>query len=141
MKCSPAIIGFAHTLLIKRGNSDGAGKAAHAFLEHITGELWLLAAMMSDASAATMNLIRYFDDETLTIVELCERIDHFLAHITWMFFSDGVFSIDSHTKFVVNWYEGSPHHFVVGGVGRSIGGIPVGADVRSKCSGHLQSSG
>ena len=46
--------------------SDGAGKAGHAFLERITGELWLFAAMMSDAAAETMSLIRFFDDENLS---------------------------------------------------------------------------
>ena len=44
-----------------------------------------MAAMMSDGAAETMTLIRFLDDENCSTVDLCERIDVFLAHITWMF--------------------------------------------------------
>ena len=91
--------------------SDGAGKAGHAFLERITGELWLFAAMMSDAAAETMNLIRFLDDENLSTVDLCERVEHYLAHITWMFFNRGVFTINGHVAFIVRWYEHAPPSF------------------------------
>lgn len=119
--------------------SDGAGKAAHAFLQHITGELWLFAAMMSDGACETMNLIRFLDDENVSTVELCDRVQQFLAHVTWLFFAGGVFLIDGHTSFIVRWYENAAHHFVVGGVGRSIGGIKFSNDIREKCCSHMQS--
>jgi len=97
-----------------------------------------MAAMMSDGAAETMTLIRFLDDENCSTVHLCERIDIFLAHITWMFFSGGVFTVNSHTRFMVRWYEGSVHHFVVGGAGRSIGGIPFSQAVVDKCLQHMQ---
>ena len=119
--------------------SDGAGKAGHAFLERITGELWLFAAMMSDAAAETMNLIRFLDDENLSTVDLCERVEHYLAHITWMFFNRGVFTINGHVAFIVRWYEEAPHHFVAGNAGRCIGGIPFSKATLDKCLDHMQS--
>ena len=112
--------------------SDGAGKAGHAFLEPITGELWLFAA-------ETMSLIRFLDDENLSTVDLCERVEHYLAHITWMFFNRGVFTINGHVAFIVRWYEEAPHHFVAGNAGRCIGGIPFSTATKDKCLDHMQS--
>ena len=136
---NPGLLGFAQRLVIKRGMSDGAGKAGHAFLGRVTGELFLFAAMMSDAAAETMTLIRFFDDENLSTVDLCERVEHYLAHITWMFFNRGVFSINGHVAFIVRWYESASHHFVAGTVGRCIGGIPFSTATLDKCLDHMQS--
>ncbi len=75
---------------MKRGMSDGCGKVATVFLREISGEVYLLGGMMSDAATETMTLIRLLDDENVNVTDICEAIEHYLDHISWMFFDGGV---------------------------------------------------
>ena len=60
---SPATMGFAQKLVVKRGSSDNVGKVGIAFLDGISGELWLMSAMMTDGATEAMSLLRLLDTE------------------------------------------------------------------------------
>ena len=112
-------MGFAQKLILKRQASDSCAKIARTFLSGINGFMWLLAGMMCDAASETMNLIRLLDDEMVDITKVCEQIDHYLKHITWMFMERGVFQIQGHTCFIVQWFQTSAHTFVIGRLSRT----------------------
>ena len=89
--------------------------------------------MMCDAAVETMVLIRAFDDESkFDTRRLYGLIQHFLDHVTWMFFDGGVFQIQGHVAFIMQWFETSTHHFVCGKRGMSMGGSPFPEVVKEK---------
>ena len=115
------------------------GKAANAFLQEICSECWLVCAMMSDGAVEAMALIRHLDNEDLDVTTLSHHVQHFLDHITWMFFEKGVFSIHGHTSFIMVWYSKKVHHFYCGNIARSMGGAPFPNNVIEKVLNHMQS--
>ncbi len=133
-----AVMGFAQKLsILKRGQSQG--KSMSTFLITINGELWLLAAMMTDGAVEAMELLRFLDTENAPVADLCEKVTAFLDHITWMFFQGGVFKVKGHTSFIIQWYQSRTHHFVVNGTGRAFGGMPFSQDQLNNALKHLQS--
>ena len=136
-----ALLAFATKLCVLR-SGQRAGKAAGVFLNAICPQLILLAALMADAGSEVLLLVRILDNEELTIVILCGAIDDFLKRVTWLFFEDGCFQVDGHTKFAVEWLR-APHFVSDRGVGKCIGGIDLMADayssMRSAALAHLRS--
>eukprot|EP00973_Karenia_brevis_P070903 9854335-Karenia_brevis.AAC.1 len=108
------LMGFAQKLSIKRGG------------------------MMCDAAHQTILLIRYFDNEDVETPLLCRKVADYLNHISWMFFKGGVFEISGHAAFIKTWCEAKTHHFAVGPVGKSFGGIPFTQAVKNKVFEHMQ---
>ena len=137
--CSPGLLGFCQKLSLKRGRSDAQGRAAITFLSQITGKIWLVAAMMADGATETLVLIRVLDNEDVDHTSLCGHIQHFLDHVTWMFFEDGVFRIGGHTSYIKQWFENATHHFTVDNVGKSLGGTPYTANVINECLQYMHS--
>ncbi len=118
-----ALIAFCNSVSIMRKGTN-PGKACAAFLMHLTMEIILIAAMMADAGAEVMALIRIFDTELVITAVMVEAIYDFLNRITWLFYEGGVFVVDGHTKFILGWAQ-SQHFFLVDGGGRSLGGTPI----------------
>ena len=132
-----ATIGFAQKIsIIKKGQAPG--KAMVVFLETVTPELFLLAAMMSDGAALAFDLIRFLDTEDVPMAEICSRVEEFLDHIAWLFFEGGVFQIKGHTAFICTWYSSKVHHFTINGKGRAFGGQEFSEAQKQWCLEHLQ---
>ena len=132
------LIGFAQKVTIKK-KGQAPGKAMTAFLLALNGEILLLAAMMCDGSVEAFALIRFLDREGVPMAEICSEVESFLNHVTWLFFEGGVFTINGHTAFIMQWYESKVHHFTVNGQGRAFGGTKFTDDQISRCLKHLQS--
>ena len=131
------MLGFAQKIVFLR--SDASGKTCKGFLEEINGERWLLAAMMCDGAIEIYILIRMMDNEAAFDAKVfSSTIVQVLDHITWLFFEGGVFQVGGHTEFIMKWYESHTHHFVVGSVGKSIGGMPFSHATRQSCLKHMQ---
>ena len=95
--------------------------------------------MMCDGAAEIYILIRMMDSESAYDAKMFSgAITQVLDHITWLFFEGGVFKIGGHTEFIVKWYESQTHHFVVGNVGKAMGGMPLSNAIRQRCLKHMQ---
>ena len=127
---------FAQKLLFKRPYD--AGKTAATFLNEVTAERFILAGMMCDAATETMNFIRKVDTENLDNADICSFIEHFLKHIWFLFYERGVLSVASHTSFIIEWLESRAVHFVVRGVGKSIGGVKVKLGAINRALEHMK---
>ena len=106
------------------------GKACAAFLMALTMDIILIAAMMADAGAEVMILIRIVDTEAVITAVMVEAIYDFLKRITWLFYEGGVFVVEGHTKFIVHWAQ-TRHFFLVDGGGRSVGGTAITDEQKS----------
>ena len=114
------------------------GNGAATFLNEVTGERFVLAGMMCDAATETMNFIRKVDTENLDNADICSFIEHFLKHIWFLFYERGVLSVASHTSFIIEWLESRAVHFVVRGVGKSIGGVKVKLGATNRALEHMK---
>ena len=52
---------------------------------------------------------------------MAQCIHDFLNRIAWLFFDGGVFVVEGHTRFIVDWLA-TRHFFLANGSGRSLGG-------------------
>ena len=122
---------------LRKGNREG--HIAKIFLETITYEMLLLAAMMADCGSETLSLLRVLDSEDLT--EACAIMDHvdaFLNRVTWLVFEDGCLNSDSYTQVMIKWLL-EPHHYDVDGRGKAIGGTMPSRGTLNQCFGHMRS--
>ena len=133
-----AFLMFAILVAVQR-KGTAEGNVAEVFLQTITFDMFLLAAMMADAGAETLNLIRVLDTEDrLEVAAICQIIEQFLNNITWLFHEDGCMRANSYTKAMVTWLA-RPHFFLANGIGKVLGGgPPTDADL-AKCFGHMRS--
>ena len=106
---------------VRKGTA--AATACIAFLSVLTVEVLLLAAMMADAGTELMLLIRVLDTEAVVTAALAQCIHDFLNRIAWLFFDGGVFVVEGHIRFIVDWLA-TRHFFLVKGSGCSLGGTP-----------------
>ena len=121
---------------LHKGKKEGS--IAKIFLETITYEMLLLAAMMADCGSETLSLLRVLDSEDLT--ETCAIVDHvdaFLNRVTWLMFEDGCLNADSYTNVMIKWLS-EAHHFAVDGRGRAIGGALPSRDTLNQCFAHMR---
>jgi hypothetical protein len=132
-----ALLGFAQKISILKRDLV-SGKSMIAFLTTINGELFLLASMMCEGGGEAMALIRFLDTEGVPVADICSKIEEFLDHITWLFFEGGVFQIQGHTAFIMQWYSSQPHHITVNGKGRAFGGVQFPDEVKQRCLKHMQ---
>ena len=137
MQSLEGLLGFAQKVEIKKGG-DAVGKTCSGFLADIDVFKWVLGGMMSDGSAETLGLIRCVDTEDADTATLNTKISHFLDHLYWLFFEDGVLSVCGHTTFIIEWIESKPHHFLCGGQSRCIGGNKVPSSVIRKAMDHMR---
>ncbi len=137
--CLPqrGILGFAQKTSIKKAG-DASGKICLAFLGGQDAFKWLLGAMMSDGGNETMQLIREFDEEEMDTTRLSSLVERYLDHIVWMYFQNGVYEINGHTAFIIEWFESKPHHFKCGHESKCIGGCRIDAATHAKALHHMQ---
>ncbi|CAK0798950.1 unnamed protein product [Prorocentrum cordatum] len=81
---------LVHTAIwIARSRTDDQGKDALSFIEFIAGdegmEVCLLLAMMADAGACAVGLLRFFDRETFDIAQVSDRINTWAAEVKHLF--------------------------------------------------------
>ena len=132
----PGLIAVAQKLIFTRPLD--VGKQAAGFLKEMSGLLWLMAAMMSDAATETMALLRHLDTEQLDTVNMSLHIDKFIANVHWLFFDGGIYKCSGHTAFIIQWYETRTRHFLVEGESRCLGGVRFRSDDKKKCLEHMQ---
>ena len=130
------LIAFCQKLALKRPGD--VGKQASEFLQHLTVDRFLMGAFMSDAATVTMTLIRIMDTEEVDTTSICKAVGDFLDHITWLFFSDGVYHIDGHVKFISDWSEAKPHHYIVAGTAYALGGVKIKPSAKRLAMKHMQ---
>ena len=131
------LMGFAQKTSIKRAG-DGVGKTCTEFLGDTDTFKWVLAGMMCEASTESLFLIRIFDKEGVDTTSINIAVSHFLDHIHWLFFEDGVLKIHGHTAFIIEWIESKPHHYIWKGESKCIGGSKIADSVIRKAMLHMQ---
>lgn len=131
------LLGFAQRISIEK-KGQVPGKAMDTFLTTISGQLFLLAAMMADGAVEAMELIRFVDTEKVPMSGICAKVKLFLDHIYLMFFEDGVYQVNGHTSFIIQWYESRTHYITVGGQVRAFGGVKFTDAQKQSCIAHLQ---
>ena len=132
-----ALLGFAQKVsILRKGTSQG--KSMNNFLSIVTGALFLLLGMMTEGAVLAMELIRFLDTEGVEIADICEKVNNFLDHITWLYFDDGALKVGGHTSFIIQWYTSKVHHFMADGKGRAFGGQPFPRSVIDDALKHLQ---
>ena len=132
-----AILMFCMSMCIEF--TDRRRQVANTFLTTINVLIFLIAAMMADGGTEVMYMIRIFDTEDLCLPELCEAANQFLDRITWLYHAGGVFMIDGHTAFIMEWLLTAHFFSTASGEGRCIGGSPVTQAVKQQALRHLQS--
>ena len=131
------LLSFCTQVIIIRKNKT-EGKAMKTFLETVCLKIWLLAAMMADAAAETLCIIRLFDTENINLATMCQHINAFLDRITWLFFERGCFKIQGHVAWIMIWLK-SRHFVLVDGIAKTIGGEAISETIIDGCLQHLQS--
>ena len=71
------------------------------------------------------------------MAEICVAIDAFLDRITWLFHHNGIFQIEGHITFILEWLK-KPHFFLVNNSAKSIGGKEVPAEILQRCLSRMQ---
>ena len=121
--------------VIRKGEREGI--AAETLLSTLCVEVLLLLAMMADAGSEALALIRMMDREGLVVIELVKEAIAFLDRITYLFHHDGVLQTESHTAYIIDWLS-KPTFYVVGGVGRCIGGEPPSKATIDSAFAHMR---
>ena len=129
-------IAFANKLAVARKGTT-EGNVGKTFLETINVTFVLLLAMMADAGMEALNLIRFLDDEEVSIGEICHRVIAFLDHVTWLFHDEGCFKVSGHVAFVIEWLS-KPHFYMVDGEGRCIGGSGISESAKQEAFAHMR---
>ncbi len=96
-----AIIDVSRRILIERGKNGKGAAEADKFLQYITDERLLQAAMLADAAHETSQIIRFCDKETWDTSEMVDMLDAWTARVTFCFFEDGVLRTQSFTSFML----------------------------------------
>ena len=118
-----AFLEFGKRLYVSRKGTR-EGRVAKVFLETISFKILLLAAMMADAGAEVLVLLRSLDtEELMEPAAIMQTVEGFLDRVTWLFFNGGCMEAgtDSYTAVMLKWLESS-HYFVLEGKGKAIGG-------------------
>eukprot|EP00974_Lingulodinium_polyedra_P038138 3655895-Lingulodinium_polyedra.AAC.1 len=80
--------------------NEATGRNAKAFLNLLDEEMILSLAMMSDAGAENLELVRFLDSETLPTTAIAAECQRFLARITVLFEGQGVVNV-GHAEFAL----------------------------------------
>ena len=133
-----AVIGFAVRMTMTYPMSDRRCKVAKAFLSTLHPEVLIIGAMMADAAAVVMYLIRSVDTEALLLADLCRIVQSFQDKIWWMIREGGVFVIDGHVAYIPEWLK-TPHFFRIGNTSAScIGGCEITSAMKNRCLEPMQ---
>lgn len=137
MQSLEGLIGFAQKVSIKK-KGEAVGKTCDAFLSDFDIFKLVLAGMMCDGATETMELIRHMDSENVDTVTMNKVVEQFLDNIYWLFFEDGVFTIQGHTTFIIEWIESKPHHFICHGESKCFGGSQIQSSILKRSVSHMQ---
>lgn len=94
-----AFIGTASELLVRSDTDNRV--AAECFLQFLTSESYLQLAMMADAAAEALRLVRFCDTDDMPIEDLSFEIASFIKRVCLMFVDGKVTSIDGYTTFAI----------------------------------------
>ena len=133
-----AFLQFAVRLcILRKGTREG--RIAKTFLETISFQILLMAAMMADAGSEVLVLLRALDtEELMEPAAIMQTVEDYLDRVTWLFFHDGCLETDSYTAVMMKWLADS-HYFVVDGKGRSLGGGPPTRGDLDYCFARIRS--
>ena len=118
-------------------HGEASGIACSAWLEMLNDEFLVLIAMLADAGCEALMFIRFCDAEDVALSEVWSEAHAFLDRITWLYHSDGILEVGSHTKFIIKWLQ-TPRSFMLRNVGKMIGGGPLQSGVLRRCFLHLR---
>ena len=95
-----AFLQFAVRLcILRKGTREG--RIAKTFLETISFQILLMAAMMADAGSEVLLFLRALDTEDLMEpAAIMQTVEDFLDRVTWLFFHDGCLEADSYTAVI-----------------------------------------
>ena len=79
-----AVIETANWVVVNRPNT-GAQAAMRRFLNHLTNEQYLTAAMLADAAAEDINLIRFTEPEDVDVADVLGQVEAFRRNIKFSF--------------------------------------------------------
>lgn len=79
-----AVIEKANWVVVNRPNT-GAQAAMRRFLNHLTNEQYLTAAMLADAAAEDINLIRFTEPEDVDVADVLGQVEAFRRNIKFLF--------------------------------------------------------
>ena len=79
-----AVIETANWVVVNRPNT-GAQAAMRRFLNHLTNEQYLTAAMLADAAAEDINLIRFTEPEDVDVADVLGQVEALRRNIKFLF--------------------------------------------------------
>ena len=91
--------------------------AADVFLSALQQKgavMLLLIALMADLGNESLHLIREMDKETVETADIYNLVQSFLDGLVWLFRDGGVFKMQGHTAYALEWLS-TPHLFPVAG--------------------------
>lgn len=100
-----SVIDVSRRVLIERGERGDGGAQALKFMNYISDERLIQAAMLADAAHETSQIIRFCDKESWDTAEMVDMLDAWQSRITFLFFEDGVLRTQSFTCFMLKFLQ------------------------------------
>ena len=115
-----ALIAVAVRITVERAGTVPARSAAF-FLDALTDEILLTAAMLADGGDEALGLIRVLDAEYVDPAQQNREVRSFLSRVRSLFIDGKVIGLAGHTSYMIRWLC-SAHVFLLNGCAKSVGG-------------------
>ena len=129
------LLRVAQWILEQRGKNSNEGQLAREWLNTVTAESAFQLALVADATDETMEVNRYFDQDTYSKANITLRVHKFLQKCTWLFGAQRGAMQTGYTALMMKTLEKPCNIFVDGGV-RSI--KTPSSDVVDRCFQRMQ---
>ena len=132
-----SLIAVAYRITQERAGTCAAQNAT-LFLDALSDEILLTAALLADAGDEAMTLIRFFDQSYVDPAVANAQVRTFMLRVTELFIQRKVLTVQGHTSYLLKWLK-SAHMVPVHGQVRSVGGPNAASRATvDRCLARLQ---